>query len=220
MNVGLAMKSIPLICFIIITSELLAQPKSSPEFFLRVKRKKIDVLLRAAEFKKHDMIADIGAGSGWLDAALGVYVDSLQFVLEDVDTLHAGSDLKKALKSYNVARGKPVTCTYNQTLGTNSSTLLPASTFDKVMLIDSYHHLDLRSEMLTDVFRILKAGGKVIVYESIARREGEKYRPCGKIIYTIQQITTAFVSAGFTAGPVYRTVNSYRSKVRVLTFLK
>jgi hypothetical protein len=108
MNVGLAMKlSLPTF-FLLFTFQLLAQPKDSPEFFLRVKRKMTSVLLRAGEFKKHDVVADIGAGDGWLDAALGVYLNSVQFSLEDIDSVHMQSDkFKSGLNAYATAKGKP-----------------------------------------------------------------------------------------------------------------
>src|SRR5258706_152162 len=106
-----------------------AQSKQSPEFFLKVKRKKIDVILRAADFHPNDVIADVGAAEGWLDAGIAVY-------------------------------------------------------------------------------------------ELLARKVGQHFRYCKKIIYTREQIIDAFVKNGFRLDQIYKTVNSNRTKVRVFTFYK
>ncbi|MBI1769971.1 MAG: hypothetical protein HY015_06445 [Bacteroidetes bacterium] len=66
----------------------------------------------------------------------------------------------------------------------------------------------------------MKAHGKLVVYEAVARKPGEKYRSCKSIIYTREQIIETFAKNGFQLDQVYKTVNSNRSRVRVFTFYK
>jgi len=210
-----------LICLWLVACSLQAQRKNTPEAYFKVKRKKVDVILRAANIQKHDVVADIGSGEGWLDAAFGIYVDSAQFYLEDIDSsLVKSKKLTEALTAFGNMRGKPISSVYRRTIGTEKATGLPANTFDKVLLIDSFHHFNFREEMLADLFRILKAGGKLVVYDPVARKEGEKYRLCKKKIYTESQITDAMSKAGFTPGPIFKTVNSVGSRVRTFTFTR
>ncbi|HTH56819.1 MAG TPA: methyltransferase domain-containing protein [Cyclobacteriaceae bacterium] len=181
----------------------------------------MEVILRAADFQKHDVVADVGSGEGWLDAGLGVYVDSVQFYLEDIDSsLMKSKKLTEALTAYVSLKGKPISSVYRRAVGTEKSTGLPENTFDKVLLIDSFHHFTFTEEMLADLFRILKVGGKLVVYDPVARKTGEKYRLCKKKIYTEKEITTAFANAGFRSGPIFKTVNSVGSRVRAFTFIR
>jgi ubiquinone/menaquinone biosynthesis C-methylase UbiE len=210
-----------LICLLFFAGSLQAQRKNTPEAYFKIKRKKVDVILRAARIEKHDVVADVGSGEGWLDAAFGVYVDSVQFYLEDIDSsLMTNKKLTEALTAYSNLRGKPISSVYRRATGSDKSTGLPVNTFDKVLLIDSFHHFTFRDEMLADLFRILKMGGKLVVYDPVARREGAKYKLCKKKIYTEKQITDAFVQAGFAIGPILKTVNSARTRVRAFIFMK
>ena len=198
-----------------------AQPRNSPEFFLKVKRKKIEVIRQAADFHPNETIADVGAGGGWLDVAFGIYYDSLHFYLEEVDsTFIKNNKLQEAITAYSKIRNSPFSCSYVQTEGNEKSTQLPENHFDKVLLIDAFHHLDFRDDMLADLHRILKAHGKLIMYEAIARKPGETYRSCKRVIYTREQIVDALAKHGFRLNRIYRTVNSNRSRVRVFTFSK
>lgn len=200
---------------------LFAQRKNTPEAFLKVKRKKIDVILRAADLHKHDVVADIGAGDGWIDAGFGVRVDSIQFYLEDIDSSFVKSQqLTEALTAVSRMRGKPVSSVYRRAVGSEKSTGLPENTFDKVLLIDTFHHFSFREEMLADILRILKIGGKLVVYDPVAQKEGQKYKLCKKRIYTEKQIIDAFTKAGFAPGSILKTVNSANSRVRAFTFMK
>ncbi|MBI1769970.1 MAG: hypothetical protein HY015_06440 [Bacteroidetes bacterium] len=136
-------------------NDCFAQPHNSPEFYFKAKRKKIAVIMKAADFRPNEVIADVGAGEGWFDAALGVHVDSLHFNLEELDSASIkNGKLKEAITAYSKIKARPITCTYIQTVGSKKSTKLPSDSFDKVLLIDSYHHLDFRDEMIADIKRI------------------------------------------------------------------
>ena len=58
--------------------------------------------------------------------------------------------------------------------------------------------------MLADLLRILKIGGKLIVYEYVARKEGVMDKPCKRTIYIKGQLTDAFIKAAFTLGPNFK----------------
>src|SRR5258708_3121714 len=198
-----------------------AQSKQSPEFFLKVKRKKIDVILRAADFHTNDVIADGGAAEGWLDAGIAVYRNDLHFYMEDIDSAFIKEKkLQEAVEAYSKIKGGPLSCTFTQSVGNEKSTLLPENYFDKVLLIDTFHHLDCRNDLIADLHRIMKGNGKIVVYELLARKVGQHFRYCKKIIYTREQIIDAFVRNGFRLDQIYKTVNSNRTKVRVFTFYK
>jgi ubiquinone/menaquinone biosynthesis C-methylase UbiE len=206
--------------FLVATTGL-AQRNDSPEFYLRMNRKKIDVLLRAADFQPQDTIADIGASEGWLDVAFGIYKDSLHFYLENIDSTNIKNErLEKTIKDFAQVKGSQITCHYTFSFGSEKNTDLPSNYFNKVLLVDTYHHFSFRKEMLTDIKRILKPKGKLIIYEVLARKEGDIYKPCRTMIYTKDQIVSYICSNGFNLSHIFKTVNSNGKRVRVFTFNK
>src|SRR5258708_36238289 len=125
---------------LLFASQCWAQSKQSPEFFLKVKGKKIDVILRAADFHPNEVIADVGAGEGWLDAGIAVYRNDLHFYLEDIDSAFIKKKkLQEAVDAYTKIKGAPVSCSFTQAVGNEKSALLPEDDFSKVLLIDTFH---------------------------------------------------------------------------------
>lgn len=205
--------------FLLLTIPCFSQSHDSPEFYFKVKRKKIDVIRRVADFKPGESVADVGAGEGWLDAAFGVYADGVRFSLEDVDgDVTESGKLQQALAAFAKLKMRPITCIYQQSTGTDSSTGLASGDFNTILLVDAFHHLKFRDEMIADMKRIIKPGGKVVVYELVARRPGQKYRACKLPLYTREEIVSSFQKQGFLLDGVFKTVNSRRTNVRVFRF--
>lgn len=199
----------------------LAQREGDPATYLKTSKKKVSVILKAGNFKPGEYIVDIGAGIGWLDAAIGIYEDSLIFYLEEIDSSTIkNSRLQEAINEFVKVRGKPFTCTYSQVMGTNTSTNLPDTLFDKVLLIDTYHHLQHRDEMIKDINRILRRGGKLIVYEPLAYKPGEIFKPCNTMLYTSHEMISSFREKGFQLEGTYETVRSAGKRVKVFVFGK
>ena len=194
---------------------------NSSDVYLKGKKKKIEVVLQAADFRPNDVIVDIGSGEGWFDVALGIHADSLHFYLEDIDSSFIKSGkLQEAITSFSKFRTAPMTCTYVQNVGSNKSTNLPGGHFDKVLLIDTFHHLNFRDEMIAEMQRIMKESGKLVLFEAVARKRGEIFKSCHSVIYEREEIINAFTKNGFVLDRVYKTVNGNRVHFRVFTFRK
>jgi len=212
-------KLLILFCLIFFLSEADAQKNDNPAFFLKTNKKKIEVIVSAAKFYPGEYIADIGAGIGWIDVAIGIYKDSLNFFLEDIDsTFLKNSRLQEALNEYSKEKENPITCSYNYTIGTEQSTLLPDTTFDKVLLIDTYHHLKNRDEMIRDLFRILKPGGKLIIHEPVGNKPGVIYKPCNSLIQTSDELISYIRQNGFDLEGMFDNGRSGGEKVKVFIF--
>ena len=200
-------------------SEAVAQKNDNPAFFLKTNKKKIEIIVEAAKFYPGESVADIGAGLGWVDAALGIYQDSLNFSLEDIDSsFQVKSRLQEALTEYSKERERPITCSYTYVIGTEQSTLLPDTTFDKVLLIDTYHHLKYRDEMISDIFRILKPGGKLIVHEPVGNKPNVIYKPCRSLIQTSDELISYIREKGFDLEGMFDNGRSAGEKVKVFVF--
>lgn len=206
---------------IILFQPLLGQKtdRDNPEFYLSTAKKKLDVILKAAQFSPGEQIADIGTGNGWVAAGLAIYTDSLSYTLEDIDSSFIKNGrFVEALVVAEKIKGAPITNTFTWVIGTAKNTNLPKSSFNKVLLIDTYHHIEHRSEMIRDLFSILKPGGKLIVSEPVGRKSGEIYKGCHSVVDTIDEILNAFTEQGFVHERTLKTVKSTRKRVRVFVF--
>jgi ubiquinone/menaquinone biosynthesis C-methylase UbiE len=87
------------------------------------------------------------------------------------------------------------------------------------LLIDTFHHIEHRDEMLHDMKSILKPGGKLIVNEPIARKSGDIYKGCHTRVYTPEEIISSFAANGLRLEKTYKTVKSSRNRVRVFVFV-
>src|SRR6185436_5650260 len=74
-------------------------------------------------FKAGDVIADVGAGNGYLDGAISVVTDSITFYIEDINrTFLNQTEFDKVVKYYTQVCGKPMTNKFFIKIGTKKKT--------------------------------------------------------------------------------------------------
>ena len=113
-----------------------------------------------------DTIADIGSYNGYYPSLYSVSTDSIVFYLNDI--VNEGFVYFDSINTIcNKIRGAKMTNEFKITLGENDSTNLPSHTFNKVILRDALHHFKSPAKMLTDIKRIIKPNGKLLLFESI-----------------------------------------------------
>ena len=119
-----------------------------------------DKCLDTIQLKKGDVIADIGAGNGYLEAMLSLYNDSLTFYIQDIDTSVCNPrQINEVVKFYQDVRGCPITNTFIAVNGTDSTTNLPDNTFDKILMLWTYSYILKPGEFIADVREKLKDEG-------------------------------------------------------------
>ena len=83
---------------LLVVTSCSAQRNDSPEFFLNTKKKRLAVILQAADFRPGDTVVDIGSGNGWFDAMVGIQKDNLTFYLVELNSSILSTEkLKQAL---------------------------------------------------------------------------------------------------------------------------
>jgi len=149
-------------------------------------------------FRSGQMVASIGAQCCHWEAAYAATTDSVTFFLEDIDS----SKFKKnqvdfAWNYYSTLRGRPMTSDYKMIFGDERSTSLPENTFDKILLINSFHEFTFQAEMLTDIKKKLKPGGILYIDEALPRRQGQLHGICNKPMLTNGETIALFEKNGF-----------------------
>jgi ubiquinone/menaquinone biosynthesis C-methylase UbiE len=117
------------------------------------------------KLKAGDVVADIGAGSGYHTFRLAekvgakgkVYAVDIQPEMLDI--------IKKRMKEKKVENVVPVQ-------GTESDPKLPDNSVDMILLVDVYHEFSYPWEMTTAMVKALKPGGRLVFVEF--RMEDEK----------------------------------------------
>ena len=122
----------------------------------REKEERTDILLRALNLKKGMVVADIGAGTGYLSRRMADSV-GLQGTIYAVDVQSEMiGELKNLSKKYpNI---KPV-------LSTPSDIKLAANSLDMAILLDVYHELKFPYEVAQSIWTALKPGAKLVLVE-------------------------------------------------------
>ena len=124
----------------------------------REEEEKPDLLLQALKVRRGDVIADIGAGTGyysWRLAKLAgekglVYAVDIQQEMLDL--------LAKKMAEHKITNVKGV-------LGTITDPKLPPGSVDLVLMVDVYHEFDHPFEMMQGICQALKPGGHVVFVE-------------------------------------------------------
>ena len=117
------------------------------------------------KLKAGDVVADIGAGSGYHTFRLAEKVGAKGKVYAVDIQPEMLEMIKKRMKEKKVENVEPIK-------GTESDPKLPEKSVDVILLVDVYHEFSLPFEMTTAMVKALKPGGKLIFVEF--RMEDEK----------------------------------------------
>ncbi len=157
----------------------------------REEEERTDLLLAELKLKAGDVVADVGAGSGYFSWRMARIVGEkgtvfgVEIQQEFLDLLMA--NMKKRGVGDIV---KPV-------LGTVQDPKLPAGSCDLILLVDVYHEFDYPYEMATAMIRALKPGGRLVYVEYRGEDPAVPIKPLHKM--TVAQVKKEMaVHAGVT----------------------
>jgi ubiquinone/menaquinone biosynthesis C-methylase UbiE len=124
----------------------------------RLAEERPDLLLQAIQLRPGDIVADIGAGTGYLSWRMAEMVGNTGKVY--------ANDIQQEMLdmiAHNMAEHH--TTNVQAVLGTITDTQLPTNAVDVVIMVDVYHEFDHPYEMLQSIFRSLKPDGRIIWVE-------------------------------------------------------
>jgi SAM-dependent methyltransferase len=116
------------------------------------------------KFKTGEVIADIGAGNGTIEAMLSIFYDSLTFYIQDIDTSVCNQKaITKVTSFYQNVKGKPFTNKFITVTGGDKVTNLPNDTFDKILMLWTYQYFKDPQAIMTDLRLKLKDYGLMYI---------------------------------------------------------
>ncbi|QIX60688.1 class I SAM-dependent methyltransferase [Hymenobacter sp. BT18] len=123
----------------------------------RDKEEGTDILLRELRLKSTDVVADLGAGTGYFTFRISPLVPRGKVLAVDIqpEMVAVLKETKARRKATNV---QPI-------LGTVQNPNLPANSVDLVLIVDAYHEFDHPREIMQAVQAALRPGGRIALVE-------------------------------------------------------
>lgn len=109
------------------------------------------------DLKPGDVVADVGAGTGYFSFRIAKHVPQGKVLAEDIDP-DMITDLKRIMGEKDITNVEPI-------LGTVEDPKLPENGVDVVLFVDAYHEFDHPREMMQAIVKSLRPGGRVIDLE-------------------------------------------------------
>ena len=132
-------------------------------------RKAIEMM----ELRPGDVVADIGAGTGYFSFRMAEKVPKGKVLAVDIQPEMLDL-MRKAAKEKHVMNVEPV-------LGKEDDPMLPEGAVDVVLMVDAYHEFDHPREMMQAIVKSLKPGGRVIDVEYRAEDPDVAIKPHHKM---------------------------------------
>ena len=124
----------------------------------REREERTDLLVAALQLKPGMVVADIGAGTGYLARRMAPAVTPGGTVLAVDVQPEMVALLQNTVKQTGLTQIQPL-------LGAEDDVRLPASSVDLAIMVDVYHELAFPYEVLGSIVRALKPGGQLVFVE-------------------------------------------------------
>jgi precorrin-6B methylase 2 len=142
----------------------------------REQEERTDLLLKALQLKPTDVVADIGAGTGFFTFLMAPKLPQGRVLAVDIQP-EMIDYLKEGKAKRKIANVQPI-------LGTESDPNLPGSSIDLAIMIDAYHEFSYPHEMMQHLVDALKPGGRIVLVEYRAEDPAVPIKPLHKLSIT------------------------------------
>ena len=143
--------------------------------------------IAALELRPTDVIADIGAGSGYYSFRMAEKVTQGKVVAIDIQ--------QEMLDFLNKKSTELGVGNVQAHLGEIDDIKMPADSLDAALMVDAYHEFSHPAEMLASLHKALKKDGRIYLLEFRAEDPRVPIKPLHKM--TEEQARKEFAAAGF-----------------------
>jgi len=153
----------------------------------REEEEKTTKLLKNMNIKPTDVIADIGAGSGYHVFKMAKMAHKGLIYAVDIQP--------EMLLTMESRKAKENIKNVETILGSEQSDSLPENSVDKVLMVDVYHEFSYPAEMIASIKKALKPKGQIFLIEYRGEDDSVPIKRVHKM--TIKQAVKEFEIAGF-----------------------
>jgi precorrin-6B methylase 2 len=123
----------------------------------RDREERPDTVLTTLQLKPTDVVADIGAGTGYFSFRISPLVPQGRVFAVDVQP--------EMIEILNFLKGENQVQNVTPILGSNTDPHLPTAAVDLALMVDAYHEFEYPKEMMQAIAQSLKPGGRVALVE-------------------------------------------------------
>jgi SAM-dependent methyltransferase len=123
----------------------------------REAEERTSLLIEELDLKPGMVVADVGAGSGYLSRRMAPLIKPGRVIAVDVQP--------EMLALLAKVAQDPLYANIEPLLGGTADTHLPAASVDLAIMVDVYHELEFPYEVMESIVRALKPGGRVAFVE-------------------------------------------------------
>ncbi|UFH53894.1 class I SAM-dependent methyltransferase [Spirosoma sp. KNUC1025] len=152
----------------------------------REREERTDLLLKALNLKPTDVVADIGAGTGFFTFLMAPEIPQGKVLAVDIQP--------EMIEYLNEGKVKRKFTNVTPVLGTESDPKLAANSIDMAILIDAYHEFSYPREMMNHIVSALKPGGRIVLVEYRAEDPNVPIKELHKL--SVAQATKEMKAAG------------------------
>lgn len=132
-----------------------------------------DEVVANLNLKPTDVVADIGAGSGYFSFRMAKILTQGKVLAVDIQP-----EMLTLIENRKASEG---VSNVETILGAIDNTRLPADTVDLVLLVDAYHEFSHPWEMMQSMVSAMKSGGRIVLLEYRAEDPTVPIRPLHKM---------------------------------------
>jgi len=152
----------------------------------RQREERTDLLLKALDLKPTDVVADIGAGTGFFTFLMAPQVPQGRILAVDIQP--------EMIQYLNEGKAKRSQTNVQPILSTESDPKLPANSINLAIMIDAYHEFSYPREMIQHIADALKPGGRIALVEYRAEDPSVPIKEVHKM--SVAQATNEMKAAG------------------------
>ena len=142
----------------------------------REQEEKPAAVIAAMDLKESDVVADIGAGSGYFTFRMARHLPQGKVLAVDIQ--------QEMLDLLSVKAKKLGVDNVQTILGTESDPKLPGAGVDVVLMVDAYHEFSQPREMMEAIAKSLRPGGRVVQVEYRGEDPAVRIKPHHKMAET------------------------------------
>ena len=139
----------------------------------RQREERSDLLIDALSLDVTDTVADIGAGTGYFSLPIAARVPEGRVLAVDLQPQML-TIIEQRVRTYGISNVETV-------LATETDPNLDAASVDLALFVDVYHEISHPFEVMTEIVRALKPGGRVVLIEYRAEDPEVPIKPLHKM---------------------------------------